>query len=120
METSNHSQLPAYAVERFHIDEPGGSYDMLKVVCERTGCKMEFWIKPTWGIIRPVEGREEDPPALPVGRNCPHCGRVSAIPVKYQIKWGSHTTSKNILPQAPPGRNVVRRRKGLATSSKNG
>lgn len=102
MRTSTDSQLPTFAVERFHIDEPGGSYDMLKVVCQRTGCKMEFWIKPTWGIIRPVEGRPGDPPALPVGRNCPHCGRVSAIPEKYRIKWGPHTTTE---------RRVVQRRK---------
>lgn len=96
METSTHSQLPEYNVSRFHLDDDTGSYDMFKVVCPRKGCGGEFWVRPSWALLQPVLGREDDPPAYPVGRNCPHCSRVSAIP-------------EGLRRQAPV-RNVVRRR----------
>lgn len=105
METSTASTLPEFVVTRFHIQEPAGSYDMLQVKCPRSGCHAEFWVKPTWGIIRPVTGVEGEPPALPVGRNCPHCSRVSAIPKPFRIKWGPHRTTN------PKPRRVVRRRR---------
>jgi hypothetical protein len=104
MDTSPLSQLPEFEVTVFHIQEPRGSWDMLQVRCPRSHCHAEFWVQRKWGIIRPVTGREDDPPALPVGRNCPHCSRVSAIPKPYRIKWGPHRTTQ-------PKRRVVRRRR---------
>lgn len=85
METSSVSQLPEFEAKLFHIDEPAGAYDMLEVRCPRKGCGEEFWVKRVWGQLREVSGRSDMPPAVPVGRNCPHCGRVSAIPTEYRL-----------------------------------
>lgn len=102
METSFESQLDDFEVETFHIAEPAGSYDMLQVRCPRLGCKAEFWVRRTWGIIRPVEGRPDDPPAYPVGRNCPDCGKVSRIPEAFRIRFEPPIKNK---------RRIVRRRR---------
>lgn len=100
METSKHRQLPEFEVKRFHINEPGGSYDMLEVRCSRTGCGLSHWVQGGWAVLREVAGRPEDPPALIIGRPCPYCSRVSAIPEAVRV-----------LPNAAKPRRVVRRRK---------
>jgi len=77
----NTSQLPEFVVTRFHIQEPAGSYDMLEVRCPRAGCvDPTFWIRPAWLEIRPTLSLPDGEPAYPVGRNCPSCGRVAAVP----------------------------------------
>lgn len=86
METSPASQLPTFRVERFHIDEPKGSYDMLEVTCPRPGCGLAHWVVGGWTGIQPVEGRPEDPPAKVFGRACPYCFRASAVPPELRTK----------------------------------
>jgi hypothetical protein len=85
METSTDSQLPDFEVARFHIDDPTGSYDMLEVRCPRCGTR--FWVPLKWRVLRFVAGRDDDPPALPVGRNCPDCCAVSAIPEAWRERY---------------------------------
>lgn len=100
MDTSLESQLKPFAVERFHIDEPAGSYDMLQVRCPR--CRAEFWVRLKWRVIYAVTGRDDDPPAYPVGRNCPECSKVSMIPEEWREIV--HSTR-------PTKRRIVRRRR---------
>lgn len=100
METSPASQLPTFEVERFHIDEPEGSYDMYQVRCSR--CGAVSWFTLLWALIQPVLGREDDPPAHPVGRPCPYCSKVSTIPEELRIIAS---------PNNPRPRRIVRRRR---------
>ena len=93
--------LPNYEVERFHIDEPGGSYDMYQVRCPRSGCGAPFWVPLSWRALREVEGASGLPPARVYGRPCPHCSRAAAIPPELRL-----------APATKP-RRVVRRKKRL-------
>ena len=102
METSTESQLPEFEVERFHIDEPAGSYDMLQVRCPR--CRAEFWVRLTWRVLRPVMGASDKPPAYPFGRNCPECCRAAAIPEQWRV------VEEEAAPKSKT-RRVVRRRR---------
>lgn len=89
METSRDHQVPDFQITPFHLHEDGvGSYDMLQVRCPRPKCPSpEFWVRRTWAVIRPYQGRADDPPAFVIGRNCPSCSRVSLIPEEHRIKF---------------------------------
>jgi hypothetical protein len=100
METSTASQLPDFEVVRFHIDDPTGSYDMLEVRCPRCGTR--FWVPLKWRVLREVAGASDKPPAVPVGRNCPDCCCVSAIPEEWRVLP---------TPTKPKRRVVYRRRR---------
>lgn len=104
METSEHSQLPEFEVKLFHIDEPAGSYDMLEVRCTRTGCGQDHWVGLAWRVLHEVAGRPDELPALIVGRPCPYCSRVSAIPEAWRV-------FPSAVKQSPKRKRVVRRRK---------
>jgi hypothetical protein len=106
METSFHSQLPPYEVQRFHIQDPSGSYDMLEIRCPRKGCPApRFWVGLGWRVIRPVDGASDKPPAHPVGRTCPACGKASAIPPEWRTYEAEIVATRRRL--------VVRRKKRL-------
>jgi hypothetical protein len=62
-------QIPEYKVERFHINESEGSYDMLQVTCPRSGCGLDFWVRLMWRRSSPYRTRP-----------CPHCFKVSRVP----------------------------------------
>lgn len=79
------TQLPDYLVERFHMDDENGSYDMLKVECPR--CDGEFWVTPgRWLTLFAVKGREGEQLALVFGRSCPYCFKTSAVPEDLRIQ----------------------------------
>lgn len=84
METSTASTLPEFGVKLFHIDEPGGKYDMLEVRCPRKECGETFWVPLSWRVLRPVLGSSLLPPARPFGRPCPCCSRAAAVPEEWR------------------------------------
>lgn len=58
--------LPTPTVERFHIDDESGSYDMLKVICP--SCKHDYWVKG--GVWLPGIRREG---LVYKTSSCPYC-----------------------------------------------
>jgi hypothetical protein len=102
--------LPPFEVAPFHIDTNEGSFDMLRVKCPRLSCKREFWVARIWGVITPIVGRTEDPPALVVGRPCPYCSRAAAIPEEFQINTWSGIQEETIQTVIKTKRRIVRRR----------
>lgn len=101
METSRASQLEAYAVEEFHVNDESGSYDMMKITCPRRACGESFWAHRGWCVIKGVLGRDMDPPANVIGRPCPYCSRASVVPEEFRIY--------NAEPEAKP--RIVKRRR---------
>lgn len=99
METSNISQLPEFTAERYHIDDDTGSFDLLKVRCER--CENNFWVQLKWKVIA-EEGAASDGKGHRT-RPCPYCFRTSWLP-------GEHPDQQTLF-VAPVKRRVVKRRK---------
>jgi hypothetical protein len=100
MDTSRESQLPEYKVaqrivRRMDVEAP--AYD---VTCPR--CDNHFIVGPSWPVLKPVEGRTDQPPAYPFGRVCPYCSRTAAIPAGLRRRAEVET---------PTRRRVVKRRK---------
>lgn len=86
--------LPFFKVERFHIDLPTGSMDMLKVTCPRDkgsgslACGKSHWVEPgPWRLCRKIEG-QDGVIGHTHGRSCPYCFRASSVPVELRILEG--------------------------------
>lgn len=106
MKTSTASQLPTYAVELFHIDEPAGSYDMLKVTCQGADCRGEFWVKP--GAWRYRVGAKT--------ASCPYCFKTAWVPdatseqPEPEVQETARQRSSR-LTGGPDKRKIVKRRR---------
>lgn len=95
MEVSRETTMPEWSAERFHLQDEEGSYDMLRLVCPRSGCSGVTWVPASWAV--PQAGTVNT-------RGCPHCSRFAWLPGCV-----GHPPGHSEEPKRKP--RVVRRRK---------